>query len=136
MKTRISQTAIVFATAVVTLGSARTARADERIVANVPFAFMVGDMRLPAGNYVVKDLSDGSGVLAIASADGREFTYTLTIPSLVADQEAEPELVFEKLGNHYFLARVVRQDGDAREIILPRSTAEGKNAKSPERPSN
>ena len=137
MKKRTSQTAaIVFAAAAVTLGSARGARADERIVTNVPFAFMVGDVRLPAGDYVVKDLSDGSGVLAIASADGREFTYTLTIPSTVTDREEQPELIFEKLGERYFLARVVPQRGDAREIILPRSAAEGNKAKAPERSSN
>ena len=54
-KLLLKMSGIALATAALAIGSASTARADERIVARVPFAFMVGDMQLPAGNYVVKE---------------------------------------------------------------------------------
>jgi hypothetical protein len=45
---------LALATAAVAIASATTARADERIIAKVPFAFVVHDTRLPAGEYMLK----------------------------------------------------------------------------------
>ena len=112
----LKMSVIVIATAAVMTGSASAARADERIVAKVPFAFIVGDTQLPAGDYVVERTSGEPDVLEIASADGRQFVYALTISSSDA-QSADPELIFAKFSDHYFLAGVVH-DGGGREIIL------------------
>jgi len=112
---------VFLATALVMVGGASVARADdERIVARVPFAFMVGDSRMPAGDYVVREMSGDPSVVSIASADGRQFAYTLTIPSSAHALETptQPELVFEKFDNQYFLARVVPGGGMEREIVL------------------
>lgn len=120
MRKRTANVSWVFlATSLVIVGSASVARADnETIVARVPFAFIVGDSRLPAGDYVVKEVSDAPSVVSIASADGRQFAYTLTIPSSADGTPAQPELVFEKVNNRYFLARVVPGGGIEREIVL------------------
>jgi hypothetical protein len=75
---------------------------------------------LPAGAYVVANLSNDPGVMSIASADGRHFVYTLTIPSASNQTPAQPELVFEKLENQYVLARVAPAVGDEREIVPTR----------------
>jgi hypothetical protein len=107
----------IVATALVAVGSASVARADEKIVAKVPFDFIVGDSRLPAGAYVVTNVSNDSGVMSIASADGRHFVFTLTIPSSPNQTLVQPELVFEKVENQYFLARVAPAAGDEREIV-------------------
>jgi hypothetical protein len=137
-KLLLKMSGIVFATTVIAIGTAPAARADERIVAKVPFAFIVGDMRLPAGDYVVRDMSDGSGVLGIASADGRQFVCALTIPSSPSSDTpaAQPELKFEKFSNHYFLAGVVPQDGGEREIILTPSMMQREIARTDDRSNN
>src|SRR5437667_6405508 len=112
MKKRIlKMSGIAFATAVIAIGSVPAARAEERIVAKVPFTFIVGDTRLPAGDYVVKEMSEGSGVFAIESADGRQTVFALTIASSSDTPAAHTELIFEKFSNQYFLARVVPEDG-------------------------
>jgi hypothetical protein len=111
------------ATGLAAVATASVARADERIVARVPFDFIVGDSRLPAGAYVVTNVSNDPGVMSIASADGRHFVYTLTIPSSSIQTPAQPELVFEKFENEYVLARVAPADGDEREIVLTRHRA-------------
>ena len=80
------------ATGLAAVATASVARADERIVARVPFDFVVGDSRLPAGPYVVTNVSNDPGVMSIASADGRHFVYTLTIPSSSIQTPAQPEL--------------------------------------------
>jgi hypothetical protein len=122
---------VFLATALVMVGGASVARADdERIVARVPFAFMVGESRMPAGDYVVREMSDDPSVVSIASADGRQFAYTLTIPSSAHALETptQPELVFEKLDNLYFLARFAPVGGMEREIVLTHARTDREHA--------
>src|SRR5262245_33088437 len=109
---------IVCAAAAIASGSASAARADERLVAKVPFAFIVGDLRLPAGNYFVEPATADSDVLAIGSTDNRRLVYTLTVSSSADAKASQPELIFEKFGNQYFLARIVPPGGSEREIVL------------------
>src|SRR5258707_14422719 len=86
------------------VGSASAAPSiDEKVVAKVPFPFIVGDSRLPAGNYVVQEvLPDNPGTLMIAGADGRQHAYSMTITSPEQPSD-KPTLVFEKFANQFFL---------------------------------
>ena len=117
----------VVALSVIAVGSASAAPDPvEKVVANVPFPFIVGDSRLPAGNYVVEEvLPDDPGTLLIAGADGgRQHALSLSIPLSSAELSAKPTLVFEKFANQFFLEKVVPQDGTAREIVLTPSIME------------
>jgi hypothetical protein len=49
--------------ALAVMGGASAARADEPIKVMVPFAFIVGDSRLPPGDYIVHDRSIEERVL-------------------------------------------------------------------------
>src|SRR5205814_6401596 len=87
----------------IAIGSTAPVRAEERVVtAKVPFAFHVGNVRLPAGDYVVKAVSFGSNVLLIQGADGQS-TLAQSTSSSGFNRAAQPELVFEKVGTQYFL---------------------------------
>jgi hypothetical protein len=112
---KISSMALM--TAAVLAAGATTARADERIVANVPFPFIVGNTTLPAGSYTVTEKSM-EGVLAISSADGRDVVTILTIPSSSDTEPSDAQLVFKKFENHYFLTGVNPPDSEGREIVL------------------
>lgn len=119
MKTlALKLTGIAIAAGAITIGSASLAHAEERVIVNVPFAFIVGDRQLPAGKYIVKDVSEGPDVLAIQSTDGRKVVCAMTIPASVKDSATQPELIFEKFSSHYFLSRILPEDGGEREIIL------------------
>jgi hypothetical protein len=109
---------VVFAIVVVGVFSAAAARADERVVAHVPFAFIVGESRLPAGDYIVKDMADDPAVIEITSADGHRSTFMLTMASSSSAMSAQPRLVFEKFEDQLFLARITQADGHEREIML------------------
>ena len=110
---------VIAAAMVIALGSASAAQAQEtRLVAHVPFAFIVGSSVMPAGEYVVKDESDNDSVLAIASADGRRFATTLTIPASSDDSSGQAQLVFDKVGSQYFLARVMPAGSEERDILV------------------
>ena len=120
-KQRVNAWWIACVTALVALGWTSVAHADDEpiAVAKIPFAFVVGNTRLPAGDYVVKETTIPSGVLAISSADGRRTVYTLTIGySPAVNEPARGQLAFEKYGNQYFLSKVEAPDGVGRQIVL------------------
>jgi len=109
----------------IALGGASTARAqDTELVAHVPFAFVVGTSTLPAGDYLVRNPSDDDSVLAIASADGRRFVNTLTIPGAREDSSGKSQLIFDKVGSQYFLARIIPAGNPERDILLKPSELE------------
>lgn len=103
--------------AVIGLGAASAARADEVVVTKVPFDFIVNGVRMPAGNYTVTQLNDRA-LVSIASADRRHFAFALTIP-LAPDQAGPvPKLVFEQFDGNHFLERIVADENIGREIVL------------------
>jgi hypothetical protein len=115
---------VVLSTALMAVGTASVARADQLLVARVPFDFMVGDARLPAGNYIVKETFGNPSVVLIESADGRNSVYTLTFAAALDQSDARPELVFEKVDNQYFLKRIDTLDGAERETVRTRAMRE------------
>jgi hypothetical protein len=115
--TRKAACAAVAVAAILVVGASR-ARADETVATNlkVPFAFMVGDVRLPASDYTVQKASMGEDVLEIVSADGQHVALASTIPA-TSDHGDKTQLVFRKFGQDYFLSRIAHE-GDEREIVL------------------
>ena len=82
---------------------------DSRIEADVPFAFVVGNKTLPAGKYEIKGLDDNTpGVLQIRSANGRKAIVFETDAAQTKDGDPaiKTELVFDKIGDKYFLSQV------------------------------
>ena len=73
---------VMFVAIVLMVGThASVARADEQVTAHVPFAFIVGESRLPAGDYIVKEMDSDPGVITVASTDGHQSIFTLTMTS-------------------------------------------------------
>lgn len=73
------------------------------LTANVPFAFSVGQNQLPAGSYAVREIGDRATL--IQSKDGRQHVmglYNYAGPS----KTDESKLVFDKVGDHYFLTQI------------------------------
>jgi hypothetical protein len=83
------------------------------IEADVPHAFIVKDTTLPAGKYTVKRLDDTQpNVLEIRSANGRR---AISFEAENAQAKRIPrnaELVFNKIGDQYFLSQIWADDSD------------------------
>jgi hypothetical protein len=120
----LGASAIVLGTSAILLTAATAVRAEERIVATVPFEFVVGDAHLPAGGYEITSTSGEPGLMSISSMGGQHFTFVLTIPASPDSTIQEPELTFERLGSEYYLTRIVAPYGYARDIPLSASTKE------------
>jgi hypothetical protein len=104
--------------ALLMVGTAAMARADERVVVHIPFSFIAGTTQLPAGDYVVtEDVNDNQNVLAIESADGHHSVFALSIAAK-APRPEQTELIFEKFENRYFLSKVASEAGLTRQIPL------------------
>ena len=71
---------MTLAAAFIVVGGAASALADELIVVKVPFAFIVGDRQMPAGDYMITEATNDSSVLWISSRDGGQAVCVLTIP--------------------------------------------------------
>jgi hypothetical protein len=95
------------------------ARADEEIVAKVPFAFTVGSAHFAPGIYIVKSASEDPALMEIVSADRSEAIFALTMAVSPERGEQPPGLVFTKIENDYVLSRLVTADGDDREFVVP-----------------
>jgi hypothetical protein len=107
---------------------------DTPIEANIPHAFVVRDTTLPAGKYTVKVADDISlNLLEIRSADGHTAVFFETEDMQPRQMPGKTELVFNKVGDTYFLSEVFMQ-GDPTGNRLPKSRVEerleGKGLKS------
>jgi hypothetical protein len=101
---------------VMVLGIAPSARAGEEVVARVPFDFIVGGQRLPAGKYVV---TQNQALVSIANTDRRHFAFVLMNPMWSDQAWTAPRLVFERIGEDHFLAQIVaggKEEGS--ELLL------------------
>lgn len=79
------------------------------IQVDVPFTFVVRDTTLPAGKYDVKAFDDLTpGVIELRSVKGHTAVVVDTENAQTRDDQAasKTELVFNKVGDQYFLSQV------------------------------
>ena len=109
------------------LATTQVARAQEAVLANIPFAFTAGQMTLPAGEYRVQKLTNDSSPLLIRSTDGDGASIVMTFAASANAPQDKSKLVFHRYGNRYFLAQVWTA-GSARGRELPKSAKEKEQA--------
>ena len=109
-------TKLFLALCLISLGATLTAnaqiRSDARIKANIPYSFVVNNTTLPAGMYVIKvadPYASNLTVLEIRSANAKTAVFFETESVAVPDLAKRTELVFDKIGDTYFLSRVFLQ---------------------------
>jgi hypothetical protein len=72
--------------------------------ADIPFDFLVGDKRLPSGQYHVKSLNPV--LTQIESKDARSTAIVLTTGMQAAKISDVGKLVFNRYGDQYFLSKI------------------------------
>jgi hypothetical protein len=88
-------------------GVASAQIADTTIESNIPYAFTVGTTTLPAGKYAIKVLDDTDpSTFEIRSADGHTTVIFETQSAQANQTPRRTELVFNKLGDRYFLWQI------------------------------
>jgi hypothetical protein len=117
-------TAVITLIVIAALSIAGFAGLDRSVEANIPFDFIVGGVKLPAGKYTVE-----RGVAQSATVV-RNWKTKRAASSITQDfqvrADSKPQMVFHRYGDQYFLAKVITYSTG---IELPKSKAEREAAK-------
>ena len=117
----IKFTAIAFLT-LLAISTANRAFAQKQVIcAKIPFSFTVGEKVLPAGDYAVSPM--GHSELKIQSANGRSWAIVIGSQSY-HDASGGSQLEFDRLGESYFLRRVLSPSLSALNIDVPSGRSE------------
>jgi hypothetical protein len=92
--------ALAAASAVVANG-----QAQQRLVAQVPFDFVVGDKVLRAGEYHVNSMNDSGNAIVIRNNDG-DSAIRSSYTAERSDKQLRAKLVFHRYGSTYFLSQI------------------------------
>jgi len=77
---------------------------------NIPFQFHAGNTKLPPGQYIIRMLNDSDlTVMEISSADGSTSALFEVQQAEANSTPAKSELIFNKYGNRYFLAKLFEE---------------------------
>ncbi len=102
--------------------SAQAQTPGHKIVADVPFDFIVGDKTFQAGEITVRRTGDSEAVLLISNANSRQGAFRLTNSVQAAKTSEKAKLVFNKYGDRYYLSQVWTSGTDSgRELLKSRS---------------
>ena len=119
------QTLIVFASLLLAVGAAYAQ--SSRLVADIPFDFVIGNKAFPAGEYTIKPMGmNGTSLLLQDSEMKRAQIITPNFCASAQPQE-ESKLVFNVYGNHYYLSQIWTQ-GYEQGRELPTSRREMEEA--------
>src|ERR1700740_3636779 len=86
---------------------------------NIPFQFHAGNAKFPAGKYRIHMLDDSDlSVMEIVSADGSISALFQVQQSDANAAPAKGELIFNKYGNRYFLAKLFDEGNPSGSEVL------------------
>jgi len=96
----------------------------QKMVANIPFTFNVGQTELPAGKYTITVVNPSSDrkVLQIRNADGHSSAMIQTTSEL-RNAAGNAKLVFHRYGDRYFFAQA-QMAGDMTSLAAVKTKAE------------
>lgn len=116
--------AIMLLAGVLVVSARGQSSSTQRVIANIPFTFTVGNKTLPAGRYTITVLNPTSDrkTLQVRSMDGRSSAIVLTT-GVIGNTAENAKLVFERYGDRYFFAQA-QMAGDSMTLAALKSKAE------------
>jgi hypothetical protein len=96
---------------------------SSRVVAEVPFDFMVNNKTIPAGECVIQAIDMAGRVLAINNVDAKKSLLATSSHDEWNKTADRTVLVFKSYGNQYFLSEI-RLEGSKQSYKLPESRLE------------
>lgn len=90
-----------------------------KLEADIPFQFHAGNAKLPPGKYTIQvvDNSDLT-LMEITSADGSTSALFEVQDAQAKSSPAKSELIFDKYGNRYFLAKLFDEGNPSGSQVL------------------
>jgi len=121
MKSRIlkGMTTLLIVAGLMLVAGVATAngQSKDRLVAQVPFEFIVGDKTLASGEYQLRAVTSAGEALLIKNADAGDAAIRMTSPIGYDHSKTYARLVFHRYDNRYFLSQVwMSGEGIGREL--------------------
>ena len=86
---------------------------------DVPFQFHAGNSKLPPGKYFIHVLDNSDlNIMEISSADGATSALFEVRGAEANSAPAKSELIFNKYGNRYFLAKLFDEGNPSGSVVL------------------
>ncbi len=105
-----------FVSALASAVSAQTP--GDNVLADIPFEFNVGDKTLPAGSYLVSEVTSDGTSLRVSNRDQFQSVSRLTSAILSSERKEQSTLVFERYGDSYYLSQIwVAGERQGRQMI-------------------
>ncbi|MBZ5548963.1 MAG: hypothetical protein LAO22_13580 [Acidobacteriia bacterium] len=93
------------------------AQSTEPLTFRTPFAFVVGDRLVPAGEYTVRVVAQ-PGKLSFRSADGNVNVFITSLPIQKPGAADKYKLVFHRYGGHYYVSEIWTPGYETGRIML------------------
>ncbi len=93
------------------------------VKANIPFAFSIQNRNLPAGQYTIERVWSTNTDLLVIRGENHSQSIFVSESAQKLDAPKQTELVFDKIGSHYFL-REVWTVGETTGREVPEAKAE------------
>jgi hypothetical protein len=95
------------------------AETDGNLEVDVPFQFHAGNVKLPPGKYTIHMVENtDQSVMEISSVDGSTSALFEVERTQSSSGPAKSELIFNKYGNRYFLAKVFDEANPSGRQVL------------------
>ena len=114
----LTMISLVIAIALATAVASANAQSARKVVADIPFAFVVGDQTLSAGEYTLKSATAPENGLLIQNGAGKSEAMRLTFTIEPKQNRRNARLVFHRYGQRYFLAEVWTGAGNAGRHLM------------------
>jgi hypothetical protein len=111
-------------------GGLAVAQSREPLRFRTPFAFIVGDQLMPAGEYTVR-VETVAGVLSFRGSDGKAGTFIRSMPLVKSKTATRYRLVFHNYGAHYYISEIWVPGYETGRVVVqhPSELEVAKNAK-------
>ncbi|HYK90328.1 MAG TPA: hypothetical protein VE398_16250 [Acidobacteriota bacterium] len=119
MRKRIVSSILAASLLVVLSAALAYSGSSARVNVAIPFAFTVGNMSLPSGDYTISETA-ANGVLLIQNRHQDLAIYVSSFTGRSSGQYGDARIVFNRYSEKYFLSKVFYGTGDSRKLPVSR----------------
>ena len=101
------------------------AQVDNGVVFTAPFPFYAGNVKWPAGSYVITEPDANDKIVLIRNIARTKGEFISFIPTSSLDPQKETDVTFQKYGDTGYL-QTLSVEGETDGIEFPRTKAEAK----------
>jgi hypothetical protein len=101
------------------------AQVADSLVFTAPFPFYAGNVKLPAGSYIITEPNANTQIVLIRNIAGTKGEFINFIPTSSLNPQKETDVTFQKYGDTGYL-QTLSVEGETDGIEFPRTKAEAK----------